>query len=68
MAIYLRAVNHVNNCLTVVLPQDVMRRRGWDTARYLTIDDKDPDILILRRFDLEEIATGKKPDCPHYPG
>ena len=60
--LHIRTVSFLKNSRAITLPQDVLRSRGWENEQYLVIDDRDPDILIIRRLVFDEGGQNGKQD------
>lgn len=51
MARHIRKIEHGKSVSRVTIPAKIIKDRGWNDCTYVTIDDRNPDCLIVRRLD-----------------
>jgi len=59
MAKYIIKVETGTSNTRINIPKAIVRSKGWDTARYIILEDKGDDKLIIRRWVDDEDLKGK---------
>jgi bifunctional DNA-binding transcriptional regulator/antitoxin component of YhaV-PrlF toxin-antitoxin module len=61
--LYIKKMYHIGQSRALVIPPAILRSRGWEKDEYFIFDDRDPDILIIRRLiSVEECIQRKRED------
>ena len=50
MSKHILKVDQVSGTFRIVIPHTVISARRWDDVRYVLLDDKDSNTLVIRRF------------------
>jgi len=57
MSMWKRKVKHDLYTMRVSIPAVLVKRMGWESCRYVTIEDVGDNLLIIRRWDGNEVDT-----------
>lgn len=61
MAMWIRSLNILRRAVSISIPLKVLRDRGWEHEKYLVIDDRIPEILVIRRLPGEKSGDNESP-------
>lgn len=64
--LWIRTVSYSHNARLISLPTKAVKDRGWENEQYLLVDDRDPEILIIRRPNFGEKEPIRKSGSAHY--
>jgi len=62
--LYIKKMYHIGQSRALVIPPAILRSRGWENDKYFIFDDRDPDILIIRRLIAVEECIQRKCEDP----